>query len=135
VVSGGAEEIGDVSYLAGQEISLSRGPFVEYEEDAEHDAGKAEEVIPAKFFTEVDESENAEDRQGDDLLYHFKLIAGEAFFVAQAVGGDLEAVFEKRDEPTDQDDFPEGGAFEFEVAVPGDGHESVGYREEDYWKD
>jgi hypothetical protein len=94
---------GAVSWQAirGQWLSLSRGPFVEYEEHTQHDAGEAEEVIPAKFFAEVDESENAEDCQGDGLLNHFKLIAGEAFFVAQAVGGNLKTVFEKRDEPTD----------------------------------
>lgn len=77
-----------------------------------------------------------EDRQGDDFLNHFQLdeaigaaVAGEA----DAVGGYHEAVFKQRDAPGQQDDERKGPVvdevhlLEFEIAVPGKGHEDIGY--------
>ncbi len=78
---------------------------------------------------EVEEGEDSEDRQRNDLLDDFELEKGE-LAVADAVGWDLEAVFEEGDEPADDDDGQQRGVAVLEVAVPGDGHEDVGADEE-----
>ena len=49
-----------------------------------------------------------------------------------AVGRDLETVFRESDKPARQNDFPQGGMLEPEVAVPGEGHENIGNGEENY---
>ena len=46
--------------------------------------------------------------------------------VAPAIGRDLEAVFEKGDTPTDKNYDPKRFVFEFQMAIPGDGHEEIG---------
>lgn len=45
------------------------------------------------------------------------------------VGGNLEAVFKKRDPPANQDDREERGRFVFEMPVPGECHEDIGNRQ------
>lgn len=78
---------------------------------------------------------HSEDRQGDNFLNYFQLdktvgtaVAGEA----DAVGRYHEAVFKQRDAPGKQNDERKGPVvdevhlLEFEIAVPGKGHEDVG---------
>lgn len=45
--------------------------------------------------------------------------------MADAVGGHLETVFGKGNQPADHDDNPERLVLELQVAVPGKGHEYV----------
>ena len=77
----------------------------------------------------IEDGENGEHGEGDDFLNGFELRHAE-FVGADAVGGNLEAVFEKSDHPTDDDDLEEGRRFVFEVAVPGECHEDVGAGQE-----
>ena len=88
-------------------------------------------MIPAQMRAEVKGGKDAEDRQRDDLLNHFELDHAEAA-VAKAVGWNLEAILKEGDAPADEDDLPEGVLTEFQVAVPGNGHEDVGEDEQDY---
>lgn len=101
----------------------------ECERDGHDDEEKGHAVIPAKGLLEVCHEETAEDEQGDDFLHDLELRGGEAG-AAPAVGGDLKAILEEGDEPTDEDNLPEGGVFVAEMAVPGDGHEEIAGGEE-----
>jgi len=57
-------------------------------------------------------------------------------FFSDAIAGNLEAIFEEGDQPTDENDLQREETFAavlaepFEMAVPGEGHEDVGYGEE-----
>ena len=86
-------------------------------------------VVPAQVRAKIKSGEYAEDGERDDFLDHLELDGSEAA-VADAVGGNLEAVLEEGDRPADDDDFPEGLALVFQMAIPGDGHEDVGTDEE-----
>ena len=103
---------------------LRRSPFFEDEEGGGDDHCEAYEVVPFEVFAEVGDGEDGEDDECDDLLYGFQLGGGE-FVVSDAVGGDLEAVFDEGDEPTDEDDLPEGAGLELQVAVPREGHKDI----------
>jgi len=50
--------------------------------------------------------------------------------VPYPVGRNLEAVFEESNAPADENDFPEKRALILQMAIPGNGHEDVGYAEE-----
>ena len=53
-------------------------------------------------FSQIDDRKNCEDGEGDDFLDGFEFGGGE-IAVADAVGGDLKAIFEEGDSPTDDD--------------------------------
>ncbi len=80
-----------------------------------------------------DQREDGEDRERYDLLNHLEFPDRERtseFGAADAVGGDLEAVFEQRDAPAQQNDGRQPEAFEprFEgdMPVPRQRHKGVG---------
>ena len=80
-----------------------------------------------------DQREDGEDRERYDLLNHLQFPDRERtseFGAADAVGGDLEAVFEQRDAPAEQDDgqHPEALYFGFEsdMPVPSQCHKGIG---------
>ena len=97
---------------------------MEHEEGGADEAGEGGEVVPVQLVAEIEDAEYAKDAERDDFLDDFQLIGREGFR-ADAVRGDLQAIFEERDAPTDEDDFPEWDGFVLEVAVPGEGHENV----------
>ena len=97
---------------------------MEHEEGSADEAAEGYGVVPVESFAEVVDGEDAEDAEGDDFLDDFEL-RGREGGGADAVGGDLEAVFEEGDAPADEDDFPESDIFVLKVSVPGDGHEDV----------
>jgi len=104
---------------------------------AENEIGGAEdaeagpEVVELERLAHVVNSEGNEDGEGDDFLEDFELAEGEAAGVADAVGGDLQEVFEEGDAPTDEGgDDPGLGREVFEVGIPGERHEDVGADEE-----
>jgi hypothetical protein len=101
---------------------------MENKKDRETDAGKAGGVIPAEFFSEIGHGEDGENSERDNFLNCFELGGGE-FIRANAIGRDLEAIFEKSNSPTGENDFPESFAAVFEVTVPGEGHKDVGHGE------
>lgn len=91
-------------------------------------------MIPAQGvgFHEY-QREDGEDRKRYDFLNHLQFPDRERaseFGAADTVGGDLEAVFEQRDAPAEQDDgyHPEAfePRFEGDMAVPRQRHEGVG---------
>ena len=102
---------------------------MEDEKDGGHDEGEADDIVPLQLLLEVEDGEAGEDDQGDDLLDGLEL-GGREMAVPEAVGRDLEAVFQKGDRPGDQDDLPEGRVLELEMPVPGEGHEDVRDREQ-----
>jgi hypothetical protein len=101
---------------------------MEDEKDSETDAGEAGGIIPAEFFAEIGDGKDGENGERDDFLNRFEL-SGAELVRADAIGGNLKAVFEKGDAPAGEDNFPQSFAAEFEVAVPGEGHEDIGNRE------
>lgn len=91
------------------------------------------------FVFEDEQGEDHEYDEGDDFLEYFELpeIEGAAVFaVSDSIGWDLRAVFYEGDAPAEEDDAREwklsqpGYVFEFEVSVPGDGHEYIGEQEQ-----
>jgi hypothetical protein len=96
-------------------------------------AGKkseADHVIPSHAFAEHESGEDGEDEKRDDFLKNLELVAGENSR-ADTIGGHLKTVFEKSDSPRDQNDHPEAPIMKiFQMAVPGEGHEDVGDKEE-----
>ncbi len=86
-------------------------------------------MVPFQGFLEHEYRKNTEHHDGDDLLYDLELIARHTFEFAQAVGRYHEGILYKGDEPADDHGFPEGDVFEFEVTIPGDGHEDVRYQQ------
>ena len=81
-------------------------------------------MIPFDTFAEIPPRENHEYAKGDHLLNDFQLKPRE-FAVADAIRGDLEAVFGERDQPTDDNDCEQGSFTVFQVTVPGNCHEDV----------
>jgi len=104
-------------------------PLFENHKYCADDQSKAGEVIPLQLLVEIEDRENGKHRKRDDFLNGFQLRHAE-FVGADAVGGNLEAVFEERDHPTDDDDLEERRRFVFEVTVPGKCHEDVGAGQE-----
>jgi hypothetical protein len=96
--------------------------FFEHEVNGAQDEGKRHQVVPSDWFFQVEDGKHGE---CDDFLDGFELESGEAFLFPQAVRRDLEAVLEESDSPADEDDFPESDVGEFEVTIPGEGHETA----------
>lgn len=83
------------------------------------------EVVHGEGAFHVVDGEGDENGEGDDLLKNFELWEGEGG-VAEAVGRDLEEVFEEGDRPTHDDGDEEGFGFEIsQVGIPREGHEDV----------
>ena len=83
------------------------------------------EVVHGEWAFHVVYGEGNEAGEGDDFLENFELGEGEGG-VADAVGGDLEEVFEERDRPADDNGDEQGFGFEIaQVGVPSKGHEDV----------
>ena len=94
-------------------------------------------VPPQGVRFHEDDGEDREDQQGDDLLDHFEFPdrkGASQLGAADAVGRDLETVFEQGDAPAEQYDSQHAEAFELgfecDVAVPGERHEGVRYDEQ-----
>jgi len=83
-----------------------------------------EKGVPANPFAEVHPGENDEDGERDAFLNDLQLISGE-LAVADPIGRHLEAVFAKRNQPTDHNGLKDGRRTVFQMPVPGHGHESV----------
>jgi len=73
-------------------------------------------VVPAQVLSEVEGNEDAKDDQRNDLLNDFEL-HGRKTVCAEAVGGNLETVFEEGNPPADEDDLPKGLVPEAEMTV------------------
>jgi len=102
---------------------------VEDEEGGEDQEECGDAVIPFELFAQIGDGEYGEDAKGKHFLNRLEL-RGVEFVGADAVGGHLKAVFEKRYAPAGQHDFPQRLAAVFEVPVPGKGHEDVGNGEQ-----
>jgi len=100
-------------------------------------------MIPLQCFA-LEENRNyyAEYKTRYHLLYYLLLYKREWSFVdvrANAVGGDEKRVLEQCHAPTDEHDYhyrcvllDEAHLLEFEVAIPGECHETVGdYQQQD----
>ena len=79
--------------------------LVKCEERGGDEEASGDGVIPAQVRTEIEGCEDTEDGDSDDLLNYLELHGREAA-VTQAVGGNLEAVLEKGDAPTNEDYLP-----------------------------
>ena len=129
---GGTGQRGRVPPGGGNGSSL----LLEDEVDGEDQADESRQMVPAqRFVSEDQQGEDREDGQRNHLLDHLQLEEREGASVvdeADAVGRHLAAVFEEGDAPAHQNDNEErqriagSHLVEFQVAVPGDGHEGVG---------
>src|SRR5690606_7906363 len=107
-----------------------------YKINCQHEKAKTDEMIEPEglIFKEYHRKED-ENEQGYDFLQHLKLNQRKRaahFTVADAVGRHLKEILEQCDAPADEHNrnqsqvFEPFQFFEFEVSVPGQGHESVG---------
>jgi hypothetical protein len=99
--------------------------FPEHEEYSPCHQGEGDKVVPSELFLEIQNGEHGEDDEGYDLLDDLQLRRGE-MVMADAVCGDLEAVFGKGDEPAHKYHLPQGRVLVSQMPVPGKGHEHVG---------
>ena len=81
-------------------------------------------MIPFDAFTEIPPRKDDKHAEGDHLLDDFQLKRRE-FAVADAIRGDLKAVFGECDEPAHDNCGEQGSLAVFQVTVPSDGHEDI----------
>jgi hypothetical protein len=93
-------------------------------------ADEGGDVIPAHLFLKIKQREPAKYQQRDDFLDDFQL-RGRVNIAAPTVGRHLEAIFEKCDAPTRDDDEPERFEFVFQMPVPRECHEEVRAKKQD----
>jgi hypothetical protein len=106
------------------DTALLQSPFLEDDKHRADDHCEADQIVPAQVLFQVENREDRKDGESDDLLNGLQLCRRE-FVGADAVGGNLKAVFRKCDQPTDQDDLGQRSLPVFQVSVPGEGHEDV----------
>ena len=92
--------------------------------DGTNDHSEAGDVVPSNRLLQIKNRENGKNHERNDFLNGLQLGRGE-FVGANAVGGNLEAVFEERDHPTEQDYLEQGYVAIFQVAIPGKSHENI----------
>ena len=81
-------------------------------------------MVPFEAFPEIPPRENDEHAERDDLLDDLQLKRGE-FSIADAIRGDLEAIFGEGDQPAHDDRGHKRGLAVFQVTVPSESHEDV----------
>lgn len=100
------------------------------EERRGQQAAGGPDVVPIWFFLQIEPCEGDEDSQRDDFLKNLEL-PDIHDLMTDAVGGDLDQVFEQRDAPADQcGDQPWFLSQVLQVTVPGDGHEDIAEQEQ-----
>src|SRR3954449_1959484 len=104
----------------------------EHECGSAREAGEGADVAPADRFLEHYSGEDGKHREGNDFLRDLQLAAGEAVSVADPVRGHGKAIFDQCDPPADQNGRDHRQVGEFQMAIPGDGHENVRDDEERY---
>lgn len=111
-----------------------------YEINGKYKEYKCHEVVPMQCLTlEKYRGEDGEDDERDDLLDDLQLHEREWSAVAResdAVGRNLTGIFGQGNEPREQDDAEERPVgddlhfLKFQMPVPCEGHEDVGYHEQ-----
>ena len=125
----------------GAGISFLGGTlFHEHEVDGQNQAAESGQVVPVeRLAPEEHRGEDGEDDERDDLLDDLELHERERSAVAResdAVGRNLTGIFGQGNEPREQDDAEERPVgddlhfLKFQMPVPGEGHEDVGYHEQ-----
>ena len=119
--------------------------FQERKENSRDNQHESDDVVPLqRFVIEYRYRDNGKDGQRNCFLDDLQLHQAEGAavdFAADGVGGNHEEIFDKRNAPwrkNHEDERPVGADvhfLEFEVAVPGGGHEYVTDDEEDYCND
>ena len=97
---------------------------MEHKKRACDDEGKSHDVIPLHLLAQIEDREHHKHEERNHFLHRLEFGGGE-MGVADAVGRNLQAVFEKGDQPTDEDDGYERRGLVFQMAVPGEGHENI----------
>ena len=103
--------------------------FIKHKENSADDEAERNDIIPSKSLTKVSDRKDGEHEERNDLLNRFQLCSRE-LVGTDPVGRHLEAIFSERNSPTGDDRDPEWGTPEFQMSVPGEGHEYVGNREQ-----
>ena len=99
--------------------------------DRSQKAQAGPEEIEAQRLAHVKDGEGDEDGEGDHLLEDLQLPQVH-YRIAQAVGRDLDQVFQEGDAPTGQGGQVPGFAAQvFQMGIPGEGHEEIGQGQQD----
>jgi hypothetical protein len=86
------------------------------------------DVVPSRALVKDKEYEDGENGKSDALLHDLQL-RDSKLRRANPIRRHLERIFQERDTPTRQDRRNKWAILMFQMAVPGDGHEDVGYDE------
>ena len=113
-----------------------------YEIYSEDEADGGSEMIPVELLAlEEHIGDDAEDCEGEYFLYNLELHKGEGATVANetdAVGGYHNAILEEGDAPgrqyyqNERPPVVDVQFRQFQLSVPGEGHEDVGYNQKKY---
>ena len=90
-----------------------------------HDHYEAYNVVPADRLFQVEDGKHGEDHKRDDLLNRLELRSAE-LVGADAIGGNLKAIFKEGNHPADHDYLKQWHIAKLQVAIPGKGHEDIG---------
>src|SRR5579871_808443 len=113
--------------------SLCPLPPVKREECGRHEENERHAMIPPQALAEPAHRKRREDQKRDHLLHGFQLGRG-IDLMTDSIRRYREAVLEER-APAGRDHDPESGRRKFELAVPGEGHEHIGSRQKQDWRD
>src|SRR5690349_18985058 len=102
--------------------------FKNHEHCADHH-GEAHEVVPLELLFEIEDRKEGENGERDHFLDGFELRGGE-LVRADAVRRYLEAIFGEGNEPADDNHLGQRDLAVLQMSVPGEGHEDVGYRQQ-----
>jgi hypothetical protein len=105
-------------------------PFLKDEKHRANHHKKTHYIVPLEVFLEIKDGKDTEDGKRDDFLNRFKLGGGKGVR-ADAIGGDLKAVFDKGNAPAYKNCPVKRRGFIFQMTVPGDGHKDVGNGQQD----
>lgn len=113
----------------------------EDEVDGGDEKKHGEVVVPVEGETvEGYQAEDYEDYERDYLLHHLELherIRATVALETHAVGRHLKTILQQGDAPRKQNDYIErpvgrkAGRLQFKMAIPGEGHEHIGYDQKD----
>lgn len=93
------------------------------------DKQKSHIVIDGHFLFQIEPRKNSEDEKCNSLLNDFELRRRKKS-VSHSIGGDLEAIFKKRNSPRGQNHNPKSSLLKLQMAIPGKRHEEIAENEE-----
>jgi hypothetical protein len=97
---------------------------VKHKEYCRNDAEKSHQIVPLRWLAQIRHGKDSKDKDCKHFLDGLQLGCRE-LIMTDAVGRDLKAVPESRDEPANENNSQEGSIFIWQMTIPGKGHEDI----------